>query len=224
MRDDGTNSGSPVYVTDQSVSPVFPFSVTTGAQYTQINMDPNNFIKINTWAYGISVQVQGTGTFFAGSEGMFGSWDHGFVRFRNGTIFDTSGGFAATAATSIDLALDWMVPVSDSILFNPSNQCDASSSCGTGNPFSCTDVRRNLEIFESDSKNRKLATSCGKTCADITEPMTQLMCMEDMILSGGDEEWACDLAKLDPIVLTPGPNDFTPHPNDESDSQSGGGE
>ncbi len=209
MRDDGSGT----YMIEQS-TPVISYATSKSGPTHKIEFDAANFILIHENSFGLSVQVQATGSRFAGSVGMYGSWDHGFARFRDGTIFDTSGGFAATAATSINLALDWKVDPSNSVLHMPSPMCDGSPTCGTGNVFLCNSVRRDLEIFESNSKNRKLATSCGKTCADITEPMTQLMCMEDMILSGGSEEWACDPAKLVPIVIPASPEDFAPHPID----------
>jgi len=52
---------------------------------------------------------------------MFGSWNHEGARFRNGTIFDTTGGFSVTAATSIALAQDWKVLLAESLMYSPDN-------------------------------------------------------------------------------------------------------
>jgi hypothetical protein len=77
----------------------------------------NSYIHFNVWYGGLSIQVYGHGFIFCESEGMFGSWNYGGVRFPNGTAFDLSGGWSGTCQRSFVLAEACMVPLSDSELY-----------------------------------------------------------------------------------------------------------
>jgi hypothetical protein len=186
-----------------------------------IKIDDDSFIRFNGWAGGISVQVVGKGNVFSGSEGMFGSWNHGGARFLNGTLFNTAQGWNSPGA--IDLALDWQVPSIDSLMTTPSSICDASPSCGPNETFSCTDVRRALEVSDSHDGRRRLDSSCNKTdCDHITVDFLKEACEKDIELTG-DTSFACEPSKLIPLIVVPGPNEFVPHPNDPIEDADGGG-
>jgi hypothetical protein len=184
----------------QSVVSNIPYP---GSQTWTVQIDNDSFIKFTGWYHGLSVQVKGKGNIFSGSEGMFGSWDYGGVRFKNGTVFNTAQGWASPGA--IDLALDWQVPFAESLMSVPSSICDASPSCGPAPlAFACTDVRRALEQV----------SECDKTdCNHINVPLLKEACENDIILTN-DTSFACEPSKLDPIIEEPHPGDFIPHPND----------
>ena len=185
-----------------------------------IQIDHDSSIKFHGWTGGISVQVIGKGDIFSGSEGMFGSWDYGGVRFKDGTLFDTTLGYASPGA--IALAQDWQVTV-DSLMFAPSAVCDASPSCGPTEAFQCTDVRRALEVSDSRDGSRRLDSSCGKTdCNHISVDFLKEACEKDIDLTG-DISFACEPSKLIPLIVEPGPNDFVPHPNYPVGTSDGGG-
>jgi hypothetical protein len=193
----------------QSVVSNIPYP---GSQTWTVQIDNDSFIKFTGWYHGLSVQVKGKGNIFSGSEGMFGSWDYGGVRFKNGTVFNTAQGWASPGA--IDLALDWQVPFAESLMSVPSSICDASPSCGPAPlAFACTDVRRALEQV----------SECDKTdCNHINVPLLKEACENDIILTN-DTSFACEPSKLDPIIEEPHPSDFIPHPNDGVDDGQGGG-
>jgi hypothetical protein len=192
-----------------------------------INIDSDSLIRFNGWSGGMSVQVVGKGNIFSGSEGMFGSWDHGGVRFQNGNLFNTAQGWNSPGA--IKLALDWQVDIADSLMNVPSALCDASSACGPTETFLCTDVRRALNEEVGDyasGKNRRLnvdPTCTATDCNDITVDFLKEACEKDIALTG-DTSFACEPSKVNPIIEIPGPNDFVPHPTDSlGDGQGGGG-
>ena len=158
-----------------------------------------SYIQFRKSAVGMNVAVHGQGYIFTNSEGMFGSWNHGGVRFRNGTNFDLSGGWLGTRGRSIELAQDWSVPLSESLMVVPSDVCDALSACGGIYSFGCNDVRR-----LGHKESRKLSPvnpGCDRTCADISDPITMDACEQDVLLSEGDITWACDPDYIDPIVV-----------------------
>lgn len=222
IREDGLGG----FTTTDLLTPLsLPASMNyVSANVREITFDLNNFIRINTWYGGISVQVQGTGAFFFGSVGMFGSWNHGGIRFSNGTLYDTSGGYAETRETSFELALDWQVPLAFSLMNAPNETCTAASSCGPDEIFDCGEggerpqgparVRRELQIVDP--------TCTEIDCSNISVELHRLACEEDLILTG-DPTWACEPNKVNPVIEEPGPNDFVPHPSDSTTSQGGGG-
>ena len=151
----------------------------------------NSYIRIMDSQWGISLNAYGRGEFFENSRGMCGSWSAGGVRFKNGTSFDTSGGYWATQEHSPALAQDWMVPVADSLMEPPSEVCDASSSCGqSGDAFQCEDTRRLQDV------------ECDRTCFDIEIPLFREQCELD-VEQTGDPSWACEPNYIDPIVTPP---------------------
>lgn len=159
-----------------------------------------SFIRFNVFSYGISIQVFGHGSYFCGSEGMFGSWNNGGVRFPNGTAFDLSGGWAGTRTRSIELAQAWMVPFVDNLLTNPSIICDASSSCGgSGDAFLCTDTRRLRALQQTEP--------CETTCDDISNDILRGACEEDVELTA-DEGWACQPSYTNPVIIEADTCDF----------------
>ena len=159
---------------------------------------------------------------------MFGSWNHGGARFRNGTIFDTTGGFSVTAATSIALAQDWKVLLAESLMASPDDTCDPRSTCGPTEAFECTAVRRMLEMSDSSDvdNNRRLTNidiTCSETdCSNISVQLLKEACERDIAFTN-DTSWACEPSKVNPIIVEPGPNDFVPHSSDETTGQTGGG-
>eukprot|EP00586_Coscinodiscus_wailesii_P021351 CAMPEP_0172507312 /NCGR_PEP_ID=MMETSP1066-20121228/202770_1 /TAXON_ID=671091 /ORGANISM="Coscinodiscus wailesii, Strain CCMP2513" /LENGTH=242 /DNA_ID=CAMNT_0013284817 /DNA_START=329 /DNA_END=1060 /DNA_ORIENTATION=- len=182
-----------------------------------VQIDDDSFIVFSGWSGGLSVQVVGMGNIFSGSEGMFGSWDYGGVRFPNGYLFDTSQGYTSPGA--IALAEAWQVPLPDSLMFEPSNICDASSSCGPGHVFLCTDVRRTLRgrKYFIDEKKKKpyevVDSDCSGDCSDISPAFLREACEIDIVRTG-DKSFACEPSKLNPLIKVPGPGDFIPHPMD----------
>jgi len=160
-----------------------------------------SFIQINGWSYGLSIQVQGQGYIFSDSVGMFGSWNHGDVRFSNGTVFDLSGGYNDVKERSFELAESWKVGLAESLMDNPSDICDASSACGPGGLFACDEVEdRRLGL----GKSRATQEDCERTCDDIAVPMLREECEKDVELSadsGGDEDWACQPSYTDPVIV-----------------------
>ena len=181
----------------QSVNPVSPAG-------HKIQIDANNFIKITGYTYGVSFEVEGSGSIFVGSVGMCGSWDYGHARFMDGTIFDTSGGYSGTAATSIALAQDWQVPFATSLMVSPDARCDGSSSCGPTAVFtSCADVRRRTRLIEGCTEN---------DCHKISHVLLREACKID-IENTGDTSWACEGSKVHPSkILDSNPEDFLERP------------
>ena len=119
VRDDGT--GTFPYENNITTAATATFESGPADSHT-IQIDANSFIKINQWIGRWPIcSGQRSREYFFGSEGMFGSWNHEGARFRNGTIFDTTGGFSVTAATSIALAHDWKVLLAESLMYSPDN-------------------------------------------------------------------------------------------------------
>lgn len=218
------DDGNGTFITDNQLTAASaPVTVVvTGSNTRDIQFNANNFIRINTWGGGISVQVQGQASIFYGSEGMYGSWNHGGIRFRNGTHYDTSGGYSGTRATSHELAVDWKVIFGDSLMNSPNDTCIESSACGPGEVFDCGGGGGGRD----QGRNRKLQTvddTCSEIdCSNISVQLHKEACEEDILLTG-DPSWACEPSKLNPVIEVPGPNDFVPHPSDEATGQGGGG-
>jgi len=165
----------------------------SGSTWTIAHTTSPSFIRItNNSNYGLTLQVQGHGTLFSDSVGMCGNWNYGGVRFVNGSLYDTSGGYSGTAATSFPLAQDWQIPFADNDLEFKTNICDASSSCDGMNLFSCSAVRRFLKKDEAHP-------GCGSTCDDLTTETSRLACEEDVALTG-DGTWACQKSYQDPLM------------------------
>ena len=168
--------------------------------HTILFNDAFSYIRFNMWYGGLSIQVFGHGSYFCGSEGMFGSWNNGGVRFPNGTAFDLSGGWAGTRTRSIELAQAWMVPFTDNLLTNPSTICDASSSCGPTDAFACTDTRR-LRALQTEP--------CETTdCNYIQNDILRGACEEDLTLSENDLLWTCQPSYTNPVILESDTCDF----------------
>jgi len=164
-----------------------------------------SFIKITEWGSNLSLQVVGHGTIFSNSEGMCGSWDLGGVREADGTVFSTAGGWAATALTSIDLAVSWNIPPppANQLLFpaldtNNDPICDASKVCGTGSgfAFACNAVRKLQDERE-----------CKKNCNTIEDEAFADACKLD-IETTGSNSWACQPSYLEPVLEKSSPCDF----------------
>ena len=191
-------------------------TVTSSSNSHTIDFDGvPSFIKILAYNHGLSLQVQGHGSIFSDSEGMCGSWNYGGVRFSNGTSFSTVGGWAATAATSFELAEDWQVLASNSGLLVPSQICDASKTCGPNDAFLCGDVRRLEDVAEANSKGtvralgEEVNPNCDKTCDDIIDPIFREACEADITYSGNkDTTWACQESYLEPVLAKVDQCDF----------------
>lgn len=182
------------------------FNITNGASVTQLAAysgydivfagNPDSFIRVTNYFGNIAIQAMGNGYIFSDSEGMFGSWNHGGVRFRNGTLFDTSGGWAATRERSIELALDWMVQPNESLFLDPSVECDGSRNCGPGETFLC-DATRRLETEK-----------CEKSCDDIPNEIAKSACEEDLVILNGDNTFTCQPAYIEPLIVEADSCDF----------------
>lgn len=187
----------------------------SGGSHTIYFFDADDsFIKVMCYLHGCSIQVKGQGIVFTDSEGMFGSWNNGGARFRNGTVFDTSGGYAVTRDTSINLAEDWKVPsAGESLMDVHSPVCESSSQCGKPTyTFDCDDSRRLGvdDIEDAGHAARRLESvfpDCNKTCDDIEVDFLREACEEDVALTS-DTSWACEPSKLDPIVVESDKCDF----------------
>jgi len=193
-------------VADTNLVVTSNLTVASGASYSNSEFNQHlvkfdtpgsvdSFILFRKSGNGMNVAVRGQGYIFTDSEGMFGSWNHGGVRFRNGTAFDLSGGWSGTRTRSIALAESWKVPMSESLMIDPSIVCDPSSSCGVTDEFDCTDVRR-----LGDSRKLDVVPGCKRTCGDITNQIMREACEEDVLLTG-DKTWACDTDYVDPIIV-----------------------
>ena len=162
-----------------------------------------SFIIINDWSSGLSIQVQGQGFFFSDSVGMFGSWNHGDVRFSNGTVFDLSGGYTDVRERSFELAKSWKVSLDESLMENPSDICDASPVCGDASPIglACEDFEnRRLSLEKRTSRGVEVET-CDRTCDDITIKVLREACEKDLELSGNDIAWACQPSYVNPVIV-----------------------
>lgn len=169
----------------------------------QININAKNLIRISPNNWGIVLQIRGGGGYMFGSVGMCGSWNYGEARFKDNSIFDTSGGYRGTRDSSIALALDWQVPVASSILTDPSGVCDASSQCGKGKAFTC----------DGDEDTGPIVPDCKETNCDKVEPAERKEACENDIETTGDTSWACKYIDENPLpIITPAPNQFVPAP------------
>eukprot|EP00546_Thalassionema_frauenfeldii_P009260 CAMPEP_0178923728 /NCGR_PEP_ID=MMETSP0786-20121207/16913_1 /TAXON_ID=186022 /ORGANISM="Thalassionema frauenfeldii, Strain CCMP 1798" /LENGTH=299 /DNA_ID=CAMNT_0020598321 /DNA_START=538 /DNA_END=1437 /DNA_ORIENTATION=- len=190
-------------------------SFTNGGYELNFLDSPASFIRVIKM-FGrndIILQVRGDGTIFCNSEGMLGSFNYGGVRFRNGALYDTTGGWPATRLTSIALARDWQVPLEENLLTNPSDICDASSNCGPGEAFECTSSRRLDDETHLPNDERELQSPvCDKTCDDIgiLDPtgIMQSACEEDLLLLDGNNIFTCQPAYVEPTIIAANPDDF----------------
>eukprot|EP00555_Chaetoceros_dichaeta_P015451 CAMPEP_0198275756 /NCGR_PEP_ID=MMETSP1447-20131203/64942_1 /TAXON_ID=420782 /ORGANISM="Chaetoceros dichaeta, Strain CCMP1751" /LENGTH=478 /DNA_ID=CAMNT_0043970651 /DNA_START=547 /DNA_END=1983 /DNA_ORIENTATION=+ len=159
--------------------------------------DNVSFIKVTSSTnYGMSVQVQGQGWIFSGSEGMFGSWNNGGARFQNGTVFDLTGSYSDKKARSIELAKSWKVSAADNKMHAHSDICVASSAI-IGGP---DPGNRRLD----DGVIKPLIDNCNKTCADIPDHtgVSNVFCEQDVELTN-DDSWACQPVYREPIIIVP---------------------
>mmetsp|Transcript_24700 Transcript_24700/g.35916 ORF Transcript_24700/g.35916 Transcript_24700/m.35916 type:complete len:272 (-) Transcript_24700:335-1150(-) len=182
------------------------FNLTNGASVTPLTSyngynivfheDLDSFIRVTNYAGNIAVQVSGKGYTFSDSEGMFGSWNYGGVRFRNGTIFDTSGGWTSTRERSSELALDWMVQLDESLFTVPSIHCDGSRNCGDGETFPC------------DATRRLQDQTCEKSCDEIPNEIARSACEEDKLILNGNNAFTCQPAYIEPLIVEADSCDF----------------
>eukprot|EP00804_Cyclotella_cryptica_P008054 CCRYP_004558-RC/>CCRYP_004558-RC protein AED:0.04 eAED:0.04 QI:1123/1/1/1/1/0.8/5/276/517 len=152
--------------------------------------NPASFITIYVYStYGISMQAYGCSAYFAGSEGMCGSWDRGEAFLKDGSRFKITGDYEYDKSRSIALARSWQVPISNSLLWDPSDVCDPSSNCGEGEVFAC----------EADRRYLQANAGCTRSCADITIQQFREQCEKDVALTG-DETWACGASYVSPVI------------------------
>lgn len=142
--------------------------------------------------------MQGSGAYMFGSEGMCGNWNLGSARFQDLSVFDTSGGFWGTAATSIALALDWQVPAGSSLMaLGHDSRCDGNNQCGSGYLFDCDEVRRNMR-----ASAEKPPEDCSRTCDMAPQESIKEACEVD-VRNTGDNYWACADDVVNPPYLFP---------------------
>ncbi len=184
-------------LTSNSVSSVTP----TGGGY-MININSKNLIRVSGGGIGITLEVRGGGGYMFDSVGMCGSWNKGYARFKNGKIFNTSGGYSGTRGSSISLAKDWQVPVASSALTNPSDICDASAQCGPGKTFACDDV---------GGQAAAIVPGCTEVnCNKVTPILFRYACEDDVALTG-DTSYACKYLQENPLpIYYPKPGEFGP--------------
>jgi len=171
------------------------------ASYSQLSGDhrikfidgEDSYILIRKSGTGMSVSVHGQGYIFTDSEGMFGSWNYGGVRYSNGTVFDLSNGYWDVRERAIELAESWMVPQQDSLMDSPSTVCDPHPECGPDELFDCNEVGNRLRRLE-------INPGCDKTCDDIPSALLREACEKDLELTG-DATWACEADYVDPIIV-----------------------
>jgi len=162
----------------------------------------NSFILVTSYGGNISLQVKGTGAIFSSSVGMLGSWDYGSVRFRNGRLFDTSGGWAGTRKRSFALANDWKVSsAAESLMKTHSDVCVDQRICGQHGPFACGDVRKLSQILPT----------CNQTCEALPDldptNITRSSCEEDIAITDGNF-FTCQPAYQNPLVIESDPTSF----------------
>ena len=183
-------------------------SVATTSNSHQINFNGvPSFIRINVMSYGLSLQVQGHGSIFSGSNGMCGNWNNGGVQQSNGTPYSamtgpfTYAGMLATQATSFPLAQSWQLPAGGNDLLVPSAICDASKFCGVANAFPCTAIRRLQDSASAAAAVPEVANpGCSKTCADIVDFGSRVACETDVQLTN-DASWACQESYNTPVII-----------------------
>ena len=189
-----TSLGGVFGPTTNTISTDATVSVTGGGSTWTISHNSSpSFIRITESSYGFSLQIQGHQDLFAGSVGMCGNWDLGNVRFSNGTLYDTSGGFFGTAATSYPLAVDWQIDMVDNQLDVPTTICDADSDCGPTYAFACNAVRR------LEDEPTEVHPGCTSKCEDLSIESSVKACEQDVALTG-DESWACQKTYQDPLI------------------------
>jgi len=167
----------------------------TGSTWTITHTNSPSFIRITEATYGFSLQIQGHGTLFSNSVGMCGDWNFGGVRFSNGALYDTSGGYAGTAATSFPLAQDWKIPFTSNELDFPTTTCDADSTCGPTSAFACSAVRK----LQKEKVPEVVNPGCDSTCETLSMETSQLACLQDVALTN-DKTWACQKSYEDPLL------------------------
>jgi len=143
-----------------------------------------SYIRLYQRSYGITMVAYGCSFYFAGSEGMCGSWDDGGVNFADGTPMDLSGDYVDKKARATALAQSWMIDPSKSHLWDPSTICDPSANCGTtevGEVIPCNAVR---------TRRLQVNPGCTLTCADINIEQYREQCELDVLITG-DPSWAC---------------------------------
>lgn len=155
--------------------------------------DPESYIRVHVEPYGISMQAYGCSRYFAGSEGMCGSWDRGDAFLKDGPRFLITGNYEYDRDRSIELATSWQVPVGESLLWDPSTVCDPSSFCGEGQVFDCDADRRRIEANPD----------CDKSCDEITVVQFREQCKIDVALTD-DKTWACGASYVSPIIAMDG--------------------
>lgn len=175
---------------DVDLAVTHSLTTASGVEYSasygnhKIIFDSESFILFSQSWVGINISVQGKGHVFSGSEGMFGSWNFGGVRFRDGTPFSTVGGYSGTRERSLELARSWQVPLDQSYFQVPSDVCDVVENSGD---------RRQL------NGGTPVFPDCTSSCDDIEIDFVREACKEDVLLTG-DTSWACDPHYLDPII------------------------
>jgi len=174
------------------------YSVSAGshARHTNNLKGPTqaSYIRVEQESYGIWMTAYGCDYFFAGSEGMCGSWDSNDVRFRDGTTMDMSGDYDDRKSKATAFASDWQIPSDQNLLWNPSNICDPSSACESYELFACEDWRRKLQVVNP---------GCSKSCSDIGIQQFIEQCEKDVEITG-DSSWACTGAYEDPVIVLEG--------------------
>lgn len=174
--------------------------------YNKIIINDRNFIKLTGGhSYeGISLEVLGSGGYMFGSVGMCGSWNNGHARYRNGDIFDTSGGFGPqTYRSSYSLAKDWKV--SQMILMDPTKESNLLS-LGTG---ICEDSHFSYRGLRTPSMIKAVHDGCEEmTCDKIESTLFRKACEADIAITG-DTSWACaDILVDHEPILEVRPGDF----------------
>lgn len=170
---------------------------TYGETIYELSMPLGQFVRIAHWSYGLSVQVQGNGAYFAGSKGMCGSWNSGGVKDRNDNDFPVP-------TNTTKWALEWQVAnVAESLFQTHNNTCTGPENCGSKFPedpddqFPCKDRNaaadpgRMLEEFD-----------CDKTCNDIDDayPELKLNCVYDVTVTG-KSSFACNPSYTSPVII-----------------------
>lgn len=173
---------------------------------------------------GLSIQVKGKGNILYGSEGMVCSWNHGGARFSNGIIL--------TQLAMLPLLLDLLSSLRTGRYLSQQVYwiilMIRATTCGPEEVFYCNDVRRRtFEINDSSDVGKRwliIDPTCdeGMTYDDMEPQLVKEACEQNVALTG-DSSWACKPSKVYPIIEVPGPNDFIPHPIDETTGQGRGG-
>jgi len=191
------DSDSRRYVTENNLSPA---SVQSFAN-NKITINDANVINLRSDTYGVTLEVLGSGGYMFGSVGMCGSWNNGHARYRNGDIFDTTGGFGPqTYNYSYGLAQDWKATI-------PHHQdSEMSLPLGSG---TCVDQDFSYRGLRTPSKINAVHAGCQeKTCDKIQSKLFRKACEADIAITG-DMSWACaDILMNHEAILEASPSDF----------------